>query len=82
MLNPREVKNIFHSSTDVIEESLCPDNQWCLETADGPTCQCGDDDFNSDPDANDYVEYEDGLCMPEKSKEIGSYFCYNKTLLK
>ena len=35
---------------DVIEENLCPDNKWCLETAEGPVCKCGDDDFTDDWD--------------------------------
>ena len=52
---------------EVIEEDLCPDNKWCLETAQGPMCKCGDDDFSSDPDNNDFIQYEDGLCVPVNS---------------
>ena len=41
----------------------CDDNEWCLETAEGPRCMCGDDDFNDDWDTQDFVELEDGECI-------------------
>ena len=52
----------------VDEELTCEDiecgmNEWCLETGKGPICECGDDDFNDDPDSADFIEYEDGSCV-------------------
>lgn len=32
------------------ETAHCDENEWCLETAAGPRCKCGDDDFNDDHD--------------------------------
>ena len=49
---------------------VCPENEWCLETAIGPQCFCGDDDFNVDWDDDDYVEYEDGTCLHNNSSDV------------
>ena len=49
------------------ETAQCGPNEWCLETADGPICKCGDDDFNDDWDSADYIELEDGECIPTTS---------------
>ena len=57
------------------ETAQCGPNEWCLETAEGPICKCGDDDFNDDWDNSDFVELEDGECIPTISpvdKVIGS----------
>ena len=49
------------------ETAYCDVNEWCLETADGPRCMCGDDDFNDDWDTEDFVEFEDGECLATES---------------
>ena len=46
------------------ENANCGENEFCLETSSGPTCPCGDDDFNIDWDEIDYTRYEDGTCIP------------------
>jgi len=48
---------------ETAEQEWCADNEWCLETRDGPVCKCGDDDFSVDPDSDDYTKYEDGECL-------------------
>jgi hypothetical protein len=45
------------------ETAHCDENEWCLETAEGPLCKCGDDDFNDDHDAYDFTRHEDGECI-------------------
>lgn len=46
------------------DSGVCQANEWCLETSSGPTCHCGDDDFNIDWDSDDFAEFEDGTCLP------------------
>ena len=45
------------------ETAACDGNEWCAETINGPVCKCGDDDYNIDPDDDDYFELEDGSCV-------------------
>ena len=52
------------------EDAVCDGNEWCLETAEGPLCKCGDDDFNDDHDAYDFVEFEDAECLPVETQVV------------
>ena len=52
------------------ETAHCDANEWCLETQAGPICKCGDDDFTDDWDDQDFIEYEDGECLPVVSPAV------------
>ena len=54
------------------ETAHCDANEWCLETPEGPICKCGDDDFSDDWDEVDFVEQEDGECLPVASPIVNS----------
>lgn len=49
-------------------QAQCDGNEWCLETDEGPICECGDDDFSDDWDAEDFTRGEDGECLPVVSQ--------------
>ena len=48
----------------------------CLDWLNKRIFKCGDDDFSDDPDAADFIEYEDGSCV-SVTTEVSSLI--NKT---